>query len=274
MGERGDLWHRAIIDPTVLRVVGPVRGLRVVDLACGNGYLTRRWAQAGAARSVGIERSRPTLAKARERERRRRTGAEFLLRDAARLTGLAGSSFDLVVANMALQDLRDLPGTVREVARVLQRDGRFVFSISHPCFDIDERSGWVVERVREASGRWRNLVWRKVHNYRDERTVEVPWSISKTETGVTLAYHRTLSTYSRVLRASGLAITRLEEPEPLAEALRRSPQGPFLREVPLHLVVEARFLTTAPRGTTRTRHRASPGGPARSRERGARTTRR
>lgn len=241
MGERGDLWHRSIIDPSLLRVVGSVRGLRVLDLACGNGYLTRRWARQGAARVLGVDASSRTLAFARRRERARPSGAQFLRRNGTRLRGLASSTFDLVVANMALQDIRDAARTVREVARVLRPRGRFVFSISHPCFDLDERSGWVVERVREAEGTWHDVVWRKVRAYRDERTVRVPWKISETETGYTTAYHRTLSTYSRMLRDAGMSVTRLEEPSPLPEAVRKSPQGPFLLEVPLHLVVEARL---------------------------------
>ena len=39
-GDEGDLWHRALIDPPLLRLAGEVRGLHVLDLACGNGYLT------------------------------------------------------------------------------------------------------------------------------------------------------------------------------------------------------------------------------------------
>lgn len=245
MGERGDLWHRAIIDPVLLDVVGPVRGRAVLDFACGNGYLTRRWARQGAARSVGIDGSRPTIALAGRRERTRPTGAEFLRRDSSRLTGLGRASFDLVVSNMALMDIRNVAGAMREVARVLRTDGRFVFSICHPCFDLDERSAWVVERVREPNGHWHNLVWRKVRAYRDERSVSVPWRISETDTGVTTSYHRTLSTYSALLRGAGFAITRLEEPSPRAEALRSSPQAPFLRDIPLHLVVEARKFPVA-----------------------------
>jgi 2-polyprenyl-3-methyl-5-hydroxy-6-metoxy-1,4-benzoquinol methylase len=38
-GDDGDLWHRALIDPTMLRVIGPVTGLDVLDLGCGNGVL-------------------------------------------------------------------------------------------------------------------------------------------------------------------------------------------------------------------------------------------
>ena len=269
MGERGDLWHRAIIDPSLLEVVGPVRGLAVLDLACGNGYLTRRFAREGAVRSVGVEYSLPTLSLARRREQQRPSGAQFVRRDARRLVGFEATSFDLVVANMALQDIRDAGATIREVARVLRPDGRFVFSLSHPCFDLDERSGWFVERVREPTGIWHDVVWRKVRLYRDERKVAVPWDMAGHETGWTTAYHRTLSTYSRLLREAGLVISRLEEPSPLREAVEKSPQGPFMREVPLHLVIEARFggLGKAPRRrmrSTRPGSRTSAGSSKRA----------
>ena len=47
-GDEGDLWHRALLDPPLLRLAGDVRGLHVLDLACGNGYLSRRFAREGA----------------------------------------------------------------------------------------------------------------------------------------------------------------------------------------------------------------------------------
>ncbi len=242
MGEEGDLWHRAIIDPTLLDVVGPVRGLAVLDLACGNGYLTRRWARAGATRAVGIERSRPTIANARRRERDRPSGAVFLERDAAHLRGLSSHSFDLVVANMALMDIRNAEGAIREASRVLRPAGRFVFSLNHPCFDVDERSGWLVEHARDPRGDRHEVVARKVARYRDERAVRVPWDVGPGRVGWTTSFHRTIPTYARWLRAAGLAITRLEEPVPTDEAVAKSPEGRFLLEIPLHLVVEARPL--------------------------------
>jgi len=259
MGDRGDLWHRAIIDPTLLNVIGPVRGLRVLDLGCGNGYLARRWARQGAVRVIGVDSSEPTLALARRRERAHPSGAEFLRRDASDLRGIPDGTVDLVVANMALMDIRDAAGAIRESARVLASQGRFVLSIAHPCFDLDERSAWVVERAREGDGIFRDVTWRKVRGYREERATRTPWRISDSETGFTTSYHRTLSTYSRWLREAGLSVVRLEEPAPLPEALRGSPQGRFMMEIPLHLILEARphpdllagrpALTARPRGS-------------------------
>jgi len=55
-------------------------------------------------------------------------------------------------------------------------------------------------------------------------------------------YHRPLSWYFRALRSAGLAVTAFEEPEPADEFMAESSQGPFLREIPLHCVIEARKL--------------------------------
>ncbi len=38
-GDEGDLWHRTLVDPVLLRVVGNVAGLQLSDLGCGNGHL-------------------------------------------------------------------------------------------------------------------------------------------------------------------------------------------------------------------------------------------
>lgn len=239
MGETGDLWHRALIDPTLRAVIGPVRALRVLEVACGNGYLARRFAREGAASVVGVELSRPTLAAARARERANPLGVRFVLGDASRLEGFPDAEFDLVVANMAFMDIADSGGAIRAAARVLVPGGRLVFSISHPCFDTDDRSMWVVERGIAPDGTWSDVVWRKVRGYREETKRSVPWDVPSGPPVRTDAYHRTLATYSRYLRDAGFLIRRLEEPSPLPEMIEQSPQGNYLVEIPLHLVVEA-----------------------------------
>jgi SAM-dependent methyltransferase len=262
MGERGDLWHRSILDPTLLHVVGPVRGLRVLDLGCGNGYLARRWARAGAVEVVGVDASEPTLKGARARERAHPTGARFVRHDAARMSSLTDGHFDLIVAHMSLMDIANGRGTIREVGRLLAPTGRFVFSIAHPCFDVDLRSMWVVEH-----GVSHDTVFRKVTGYRKEHELEVPWRVSATKVRYTRSYHRPLPTYFRYLRDAGLAVTLMEEPLPGPEALRSSPQADLMLEIPLHLIVEA---VPLPAGTRTAVRRPGSRTSARTRGRGGR----
>jgi len=265
-GDSGDLWHRALIDPSVRRLVGSVRGLRVLEVACGNGYLSRAFAREGATEVLGIDRSPASIRLARARERRHRSGARFEVGDAGKLRFPDGS-FDRVVANMALMDIEPAGRAVREMARVMAPGGRLVFSLCHPCFDQDERSAWSVEAGYDAFGVFRQTVYRRVSAYRDERRVRVPWTMSDGSVVRTVSFHRTLTTYSRYLRDAGLAIAELDEPSPEPEMLRSSSQGAYLKEIPLHLIVAA-VRRPGPTPGSRTRARSRGGGSRRSGSRG------
>lgn len=233
MGDEGDLWHRALIDPPLLRLVGEVQGLRLLDLACGNGYMSRRFARQGA-RVTAVDANTPLIERIRLREEHEPLGITYHVADAAHLEMLADGAFDVVTCNMALMDIEDAAGTIQEVARVLRPHGRLVASLSHPCFDKIKTSGWEIERIYPQT-----TIWRKMSRYRDLAVDEVPWL--KTPGGVTYtrAYHRPLSWYVRTLRASGLVVTALEEPEPTEEFRANDPQWAWIAEIPLHCVIEA-----------------------------------
>ena len=232
-GDTGDFWHRTLIDPTFLRVVGDARGLRVLDLACGNGYLSRRFARAGA-KVVAVDASAPIIERARIRESHEPLGIEYHVADAARLEFLPAGSVDLVASNMALMDIEDADGAIREAARVLRTGGRFVASLSHPCFDQGSTSTWLTERFFGTT-----KTWRKIERYREPLADEIPWEIAPGEIVTTTGHHRPLSWYAHAFREAGLLIRSLEEPMPTQEFIEGSPQGSYIAQIPLHLVVEA-----------------------------------
>ena len=239
-GERGDLWHRTLIDPTLLSVIGDCRGSEVLDLGCGNGYLARRLARKGAVMAA-VDQSAKMIKNAKAHDPKNRLKITYLRADAANLR-FPEESFDLVFANMSLMDIEDAEGAVGEVARVLKRGGRFVASICHPCFDTNMNSGWISEKLPGEKRR----VYRKVRGYRLPSSGAVPWRLKSGEKTFTVGFHRPLSWYARVLWSNGLPITALEEPEPTDEFHRRESEqegdldSPGLREVPLQLVIEAR----------------------------------
>jgi SAM-dependent methyltransferase len=234
-GEEGDLWHRALIDPALFGVLGSVEDLDVLDLGCGNGYLARKLARAGA-RVTGVDASAAMVGLAHAREERHPLGVDYRVADAARLGALGRNSFDAVVSNMALMDVADAEGVLREVSRALRRGGRLVASLSHPCFSVSpSSSGWAVERMDR-----RTTVFRKVSRYRETFEYQFPWVHHSGREWYTNVYHRPLSWWFRALSDAGLAVTAFEEPEPTEEFLVEEYRGQWIEEIPVHCVIEAR----------------------------------
>ena len=239
-GETGDLWHRALIDPMMLKVVGNSRGKEVLDLGCGNGYLSRRLARRGAS-VTAVDASLRMIRNAKRHDLKNSAKVNYIRSDASRLKGIGSGRFDLVVANMSLMDIADAEGAIGEAARVLKRGGRFVASICHQCFDVMSNSGWMAEKSINRPV----VVYRKVRGYRRPFSERVPWNLGNDRRRYTRGFHRPLNWYARALRSHGLAITALEEPEPTKEFIEEEQKNPGdldgvgFQEVPLHLVIEA-----------------------------------
>jgi|SRR5271163_2434298 ubiquinone/menaquinone biosynthesis C-methylase UbiE len=234
-GDAGDLWHRTLIFPGIIKVIGKISGRDVLDVGCGNGSLARILARMGN-RVTGIDGSAGIIEHAKAREAANPLGATYLATDAAYLSMFQAGSFDLVTSCMALMDMPDAAGAIKEMGRVVRRTGRCVMLFSHPCFDIPNASSWLTEwgfghqpeislrllRYREAYSEWLRWSWKNDYEM--------------------LAYHRPLSWYFRAIRDAGLAVTRLEEPEPTPEFVAQSESGAALQKFPMHCVIEARPL--------------------------------
>ncbi|MYB33502.1 MAG: class I SAM-dependent methyltransferase [Acidobacteria bacterium] len=81
---------------TLFEALGDVRGLRVLDLACGEGFYTRLLRIAGAAEVTGVDISGEMIALAERQERENPLGCRYVCSDAAEYR--AAGAVDLVVA--------------------------------------------------------------------------------------------------------------------------------------------------------------------------------
>jgi SAM-dependent methyltransferase len=100
-------------------VGGP--GVRVLDLGCRYGALTRAYLEGNDV--VGLDADREALAEAAK------LGIETSWADVEQPLEFGDASFDVVVAGELLEHLRDPAAVVREARRVLRPGGRFVGSV-------------------------------------------------------------------------------------------------------------------------------------------------
>ena len=127
----GRITKRAI-DP-LLDAAGVGPGTRLLDLATGPGYVAARAAERGAE-PVGMDFAPEML----ELARRLHPGLEFQQGDANALP-FEAEGFDVVVANFLMPHLTDLPGAVREAARVTRPGGRVALT----TWDSPQRTRFV-----------------------------------------------------------------------------------------------------------------------------------
>jgi len=90
---------------SMMNLIGDLTGKKVVDVACGEGWLTRELRKAGASEVVGVDISEEMIALARWQEAREPLGIEYRVED-ARATG-SPHEFDLSVSNWLLVYARD-----------------------------------------------------------------------------------------------------------------------------------------------------------------------
>jgi ubiquinone/menaquinone biosynthesis C-methylase UbiE len=128
-------WRHAIEEYSFMQLIGDLSGQKVVDLACGAGFFTRKLKQrTGAAQVVGTDISQEMIALARQQESLDPLGIEFRVED-ARASG-PQLDFDTVVTAWLLvyaHDREELAVMCRGMARQLRLGGRLVTLMTNPA---------------------------------------------------------------------------------------------------------------------------------------------
>jgi 2-polyprenyl-3-methyl-5-hydroxy-6-metoxy-1,4-benzoquinol methylase len=170
----------------MLNLLGDVTGLRVLDAACGDGYLARVLAARGA-RVTGIDIGPRLIEQARRRDP---DGAiDYRVADLSKAMPGEDGSFEVVASFLALNDVVEYRGFISAIARLLRPGGRLVIAFNNPY-------GAVIRgNVRDycdsgAASPYRGL-----------------WAV-----GIkTYLQHRTLEEYLDAFIAAGLRLTKLAD---------------------------------------------------------------
>lgn len=203
LADQDSLWH--VLLSQFREILGNrLRGARVCDVACGEGYLSRFLGQLGPQEVIGIDISTALIDVANQRSNRQ--NLSYRLDDAQHLQTFSDDSIDIVVSQMAIMDIPDHRAMFRSVRRVLKTGGDFVFSLLHPCFETPFRAPHESQFLMDESG---TAIACVVRRYAKEGF----WQSGGTGVrGRMGAYHRTLSTLINDLLAAGFSLERLDEP--------------------------------------------------------------
>lgn len=186
-----------------LRLIGSVKGKRVLDLGCGGGQASIAFARQGA-HAIAIDASREQLAFAQRLAEREEVRVEFHEADLADLAFLPADSIDVGFCVFALAYVPDLGRVLRQVHRVLRQGSPFLFSYEHPMA-LCASTG-----AEGAGGAGAAAVTRAYFD-------PTPLQVDRYGEHFTL-YPRTVSEVFVALARSGYRVDSLLEPEPLSGA--------------------------------------------------------
>jgi trans-aconitate methyltransferase len=158
--KRGDAWDSSLYDDrhsfvwragaSLVELLHPEPGERILDLGCGTGHLTAKIAEAGAA-VTGLDSSMSMIAQARQNF----PTLKFALADARDFH--FEEPFDAVFSNAALHWVHDAEAAARCVAAALRPGGRFVLEMGVKGNVACVRKA--VEDVLMAAGHAANCPW-------------------------------------------------------------------------------------------------------------------
>jgi len=190
MWRRPDVvWGLFAVPERDLRVLGDVRGLDVVELACGTAYFSA-WLARSGANAVAVDFSGEQLATAGRLQAR--LGPVFpLVQGDAEQVPLASGRFDVVVSEHGAAAWCDPERWLPEAARLLRPGGRLVFltnsNLSALCVPAEE--GLAGERL--------------LRGLREAYRVQWP--------GGGIEFHPSHGDWVRLLRDSGFEIGAMHE---------------------------------------------------------------
>lgn len=196
LGDVDFVWCPEGLRESDARLLGEVRGLRMLELGCG-AAAGARWLDGQGADVIALDLSAGMLRHARLAEDRSGVTVPLIQADALALP-FANGTFDTVcTAFGAVPFVADSPAMMQEVFRVLRPGGMWVFSTYHPL-------RWIFMDDPGEEG----LV--AVNSYFDQR----PY-VEQDSTGqpTYVEQHRTFGERVRELVAAGFMLRDVIEPE-------------------------------------------------------------
>jgi ubiquinone/menaquinone biosynthesis C-methylase UbiE len=227
--ERADSYQRRVILPNLLRLLGQVKGRRILDIGAGQGFFSREMAARGAL-VTGIDAAEELVALAKERA----PAAEFIKARADQLP-FSDGIFDAAMAILALQNMENLNGVIFEAGRVIKATGRLLVVINHPAFRVPKRSSWGFDEEK-------NIQFRRIDGYLSDARVFIEMNPGSGGGTRTISFHRPLQTYFKILAKNNFVVRRLEEwisPKVSQPGPRQAAEDKARKEFPLFLYLEA-----------------------------------
>lgn len=223
-------FQKDVILPNLLRLMDIQKGQKILDLACGTGFFSREFLAAGGS-VIGVDVGAELLEIAKKNSDKK---IQYIESSADDLHFVLKESLDHIVIVLALQNIENVAGVLKECRRVLKSHGKLCVVLNHPTFRVPKSSdwGWDEENM---------IQYRRVDAYLSEKQVKIEMHPGENKNIKTISFHRPLQYYFKMMNKNNLCVTRMEE----WISNRVGPKGRKFaasekarKEIPLFMVLE------------------------------------
>ncbi len=201
VGIEGHYYHQHIILPLSLRLLDLHDGDSLLDLACGQGVLARHIP--ANIHYEGIDSAPDLIEQAKRLDKNKKHS--YHTGDVSRKLAIQKTDFTHASIILALQNISDPLGVIRNARNHLSPQGTLLIVLNHPSFRIPRQTSWGIDEQNKSQ-------YRKVNLYLTPLKIPIAAHPGKgTQSQVTWSYHFPLSHYSRLLSENGFVIEKLEE---------------------------------------------------------------
>ncbi len=197
--EEGHYYHQHVVLPNLLRLMKLQPGQRVLDLACGQGILSRSIPQ--EINYLGIDIAPSLIEEAKKIDKN--PLHRFWVGDITRPIKMS-EKYDWAVIILALQNIASPYKVFLQTKHYLKPAGKLVIVLNHPCFRIPQNSDWGYDPQK-------NLQYRRLDQYLTKAEIAIKVSPSKEKSVETVSYHYPLSAYVEMLHDNGFMVETMEE---------------------------------------------------------------
>jgi len=199
VGEKGHFYHQTLIIPQSLKLLGIKPGDRLIDVACGQGVLSRRLPE--TVKYVGIDASKKLIDEAKSLDNN--NAHKYLVADATKSFGLK-ETFNKAAIILALQNIKEPEKTIQHIGEVTEKHGKLLIVLNHPCFRIPRQSSWEEDKLNK-------LQYRRVNRYMSPLEIPINTHPGEENSPVTWSFHHPLEDYVNYLFGNGFLIEKIEE---------------------------------------------------------------
>jgi ubiquinone/menaquinone biosynthesis C-methylase UbiE len=230
-----DFWKREkpkmqsdfLCRPFAVRLLGNVKGKKIIDAGCGEGYLSRKLSQQGA-KVTGVDNSKNMIMLANQQA----GGPSYFIDNVVTLKSIPDSSQEMYLSSLVFSCLEkdsELSRALKSAHRVLKKKGVLVVAFPHPFEAVDYyKSGWVSFLEKPRNYFIKHDILKKLHD-------------SQGNSFLVKNTHRSLGQLINEVISAGFTIEKVAEPEVTKKDIKLFSKiwGEELTK-PAYLIIKAR----------------------------------